>query len=88
MRVLEGGSTLGKPVAVRDLAEQPATKIDIDQAVADKILPGLVGVVCSSEGAAANSFRDFPCGDLLGKTGTAEIPSSRRGRQEAAPRSS
>lgn len=72
-RILEGGSTLGEPKLVRDLPEQPSRKITMDQTVVDKILPGLVGVVCSSEGTASNSFADFPCGEILGKTGTAEI---------------
>ena len=72
--VLEGGSTLGDPVSVRKLPEQPTHKIDLDPELVQKVLPGLVGAVCSSEGTANGSFADLPCGTVMGKTGTAEVP--------------
>ena len=72
--VLEGGSTLGEPETVRDLPIQPAKKINLDPTIVDKIIPGLEGAVCSEEGTANGSFRDFACGEIMGKTGTAEVP--------------
>jgi len=72
--VLEGGSTLGDPVSVRKLPEQPSHKLDLDPATVQKVIPGLVGAVCSEEGTAYGSFGDLPCGTLLGKTGTAQVP--------------
>ena len=72
--VLKGGSTLGTPENVRELPEQPSHKIDLDPAIVDKVVPGLVGAVCSEEGTANASFADLPCGAIMGKTGTAEVP--------------
>ena len=72
--VLKGGSTLGDEEVVRTLPAQPSHKIDVDQALVDKILPGLDGAVCSEEGTAHGSFADLPCGAVMGKTGTAEVP--------------
>lgn len=72
--VLEGGSTLGEPETVRNLPIQPARKINIDPRIVDMIIPGLEGAVCSEEGTANGSFRDFACGEIMGKTGTAEVP--------------
>ncbi|MFM8302893.1 MAG: penicillin-binding protein 2 [Actinomycetota bacterium] len=72
--VLEGGSTLGEPRVLRELPEQPSRKINLDQEIVDKIMPGLEGVVCSDEGTAHRSFPEFPCGSVMGKTGTAEVP--------------
>ncbi len=71
--VLQGGSTLGQPQVVRTLPEQPAKKVAVDQTIVDKIMPGLEGAICSEEGTAHGSFQDFPCGLLIGKTGTAEV---------------
>jgi penicillin-binding protein 2 len=72
--VLRGGSTLGEDEVVRTLPAQPSHKIDLDPALVQKILPGLDGAVCSEEGTAYGSFADLPCGAVLGKTGTAEVP--------------
>jgi len=72
--ILEGGSTLGQPQVVRELPEQPAKKVAIDQTIVDKIIPGLEGAVCSDDGTAHGAFRDYPCGVVMGKTGTAEVP--------------
>jgi penicillin-binding protein 2 len=72
--VLKGGSTLGTPESVRKLPEQPSQKINLDPESVQKVLPGLVGAVCSSEGTANGSFADLPCGTIMGKTGTAEVP--------------
>ena len=46
----------------------------IDQSIVDRIVPGLEGAVCSGEGTAYGAFRDYPCGEIMGKTGTAEVP--------------
>ena len=59
---------------VRTLPAQPSQKIDLDPAIVQKILPGLDGAVCSEEGTAYGSFADLPCGTIMGKTGTAEVP--------------
>jgi len=72
--VLEGGSTLGEPKVVRELPTQPARKIALDQSIVDKIVPGLEGAVCSEEGTAFGAFKDYPCGEIMGKTGTAQVP--------------
>ncbi len=80
-RVLEGGSTLGEPKVVRDLPVQPSKKVGLDPAILDTIIPGLEGVVCSQEGTAHAAFRDYPCGEIMGKTGTAEIQA---GKQDTA----
>jgi penicillin-binding protein 2 len=72
--VLQGGSTLGEPKVVRDLPTQPDRKIGLDPSIVDKILPGLEGAVCSPEGTANGAFSDYPCGAVMGKTGTAEVP--------------
>ncbi|MFA5884187.1 MAG: penicillin-binding protein 2 [Acidimicrobiia bacterium] len=72
--VYKGGSTLGDPELVRDLPTQPSRKISIDQSIIDKIIPGLEGAVCSEEGTAYGAFKDYPCGAIMGKTGTAEVP--------------
>jgi penicillin-binding protein 2 len=72
--VLKGGSTLGTPESVRELPEQPSHKVTLDPALVDKVIPGLVGAVCSPEGTAYGSFGDLPCGTVMGKTGTAEVP--------------
>lgn len=80
-RVLEPGSTLGEAKVVRELPQQPSRKINLDQGIVDKIIPGLEGAVCWDEGTAHGSFEDFPCGALLGKTGTAEIQA---GKQDTA----
>jgi len=72
--ILQGGSTLGTPQKVRDLPEQPSHSLNLDPALVQKIIPGLVGVVCSQEGTAYGAFGDLPCGTLLGKTGTAQVP--------------
>jgi penicillin-binding protein 2 len=73
-RVLAGGSTLGEKEVVRTLPEQPSRKIALDPELMQKILPGLTGAVCSEEGTAYGSFADLPCGTIIGKTGTAEVP--------------
>jgi penicillin-binding protein 2 len=71
--VLESGSTLGEPQVLRELPQQPARHIDLDPKAIDTIIPGLEGAVCSTEGTAHASFADFPCGTIMGKTGTAQI---------------
>jgi penicillin-binding protein 2 len=80
-RILEGGSTLGQPRVVRELPVQPSRKIDLDPAIVEKIIPGLEGALCSEEGTAYGSFKDYPCGEIMGKTGTAEIQA---GKQDTA----
>ena len=30
--------------------------------------------MCSEEGTAYGAFRDYPCGEIMGKTGTAQVP--------------
>ncbi len=72
--ILKGGSTLGTPEKVRDLPQQPSHSINLDPASVQKIVPGLVGAVCSEEGTAYGAFGDLPCGALMGKTGTAQVP--------------
>jgi penicillin-binding protein 2 len=72
--ILKGGSTLGTPETVRDLPQQPSHNANLDPATVQKIIPGLVGAVCSEEGTAFASFADLPCGALMGKTGTAQVP--------------
>lgn len=72
--VLAGGSTLGQPRVIRELPEQPARTIGIDPSIVDKLIPGLEGVVCSDEGTAHAAFEGYECGQVMGKTGTAEVP--------------
>jgi len=72
--VLKGGSTLGTPESVRKLPEQPSHKIDLDPKLVDSVKPGLVGALCSPEGTASGAFGDLPCGTVMGKTGTAQVP--------------
>jgi penicillin-binding protein 2 len=72
--ILKPGSTLGEQEKVRDLPVQPSHKLNLDPAIVQKIVPGLVGAVCSEEGTAYGSFGDLPCGALMGKTGTAQVP--------------
>lgn len=72
--VLEGGSTLGEPRVVRELPVQPSRKVGLDQSIVDKIIPGLEGVICSPEGTAHAAFDGYECGQVMGKTGTAEVP--------------
>jgi len=72
--ILEGGSTLGTPVSVRKLPEQPSQKVSLDPTLVQKIVPGLEGAVCSQEGTAYGAFADLPCGTIMGKTGTAQVP--------------
>jgi penicillin-binding protein 2 len=78
--VLEGGSTLGEPRIVRDLPRQPARTVGVDPRIVDLIMPGLEGAVCSEEGTASAAFTGYPCGVVMGKTGTAEV----QGQQDTA----
>jgi penicillin-binding protein 2 len=71
--VLDGGSTLGEPQVLRELPVQPSQKIDIDQTIIDKMIPGLEGVVCDPGGPANAAFDGYECGWVMGKTGTAEV---------------
>lgn len=80
-RILEGGSTLGEPVVIRDLSAAPARKIDLDPALVAPIIKGLEGAVCNDGGTAYLAFADYPCGEIMGKTGTAEIQA---GKQDTA----
>src|SRR5262245_55888026 len=57
--ILKPGSTLGEQEKVRDLPVQPSHDIDLDPAIVQKIIPGLVGAVCSEEGTAYGSFGDL-----------------------------
>jgi penicillin-binding protein 2 len=72
--ILKGGSTLGTPEKVRDLPQQPSHNILLDPAIVQKVVPGLVGALCSEEGTANGAFGDLPCGAVMGKTGTAQVP--------------
>ena len=72
--ILESGSTLGTPeTPIRALPTQPAHKIDLDPRIVDLIIPGLEGVICSPEGTAHAAFEGYECGQVMGKTGTAEV---------------
>ncbi len=79
-RILKAGSSLGDPRVVRNLPVQPSRKIDLDPEIAAKIRPGLEGVTCSSAGTASGAFVDYLCGQVMGKTGTAQTT----GKQDTA----
>lgn len=79
-RVLKAGSTLGTPQVVRNLPVQPSRSIDLDPEIAAKLRPGLEGVTCAAAGTASGAFRDYLCGQVMGKTGTAQTS----GKQDTA----
>ena len=79
-RILRAGSSLGEPQVVRNLPVQPSRSADLDPEIVAKIRTGLEGVVCSTYGTASGAFVDYPCGQVMGKTGTAQTT----GKQDTA----